>query len=213
MQLVHGGNEVGIGLEPERGDEARRPQHAQGIVNERHLGLERSAKAARDEVAGAVERVDELRLRKPERHRVDREVAPRQVGFDVVGVLDLGLAALGAVHVGSEGRDLDPGAVLLAADGPEALPLEPHAVGPVTHEPLDLVGPGVGGEVDVLVGEVEQGVPDAAADEVGLVAGRDEPPGQLLDRQVRVEERPQARRDRGHGIILATIHHFPRWVL
>ena len=84
-----------------------------------------------------------------DRHRVDGEVAPREVGLDVVGERDLGLAALRPVDLGAERGDLDPDAVLLAADGAEALPLEPHVVGPRPHEPLDDVGAGVGGDVDV----------------------------------------------------------------
>ena len=76
---------------------------------------------------------------------------------------------------------------------------------PAPHDPLDLVRAGVGGDVDValLVGrEVEKGVTDAAAHQVALVPARDEPPGQVLDRGGRVEEGPQARRNRGHTIIL-----------
>ena len=73
--------------------------------------------------------------------------------------------------------------VLPAADGPEPLALEPHLVGPVPHETLHLVRPGVGGDVDVAFlvrAQVEEGIPDAPADEEALVAGRYQPPGQLL---------------------------------
>jgi hypothetical protein len=89
-------------------------------------------------------------------------------------------------------------------------------VGPAPDQAFDLVGPGVGGEVDVAFlvrAQVEQGVADAPADEEALVPGRDEPPRQLLDGCVRVEEGPQARRDGRHGLILATIHHSTRRVL
>src|SRR5262249_46697192 len=106
----------------------------------------------------------------------------------------LGLAALGAVHLGAERRDLDPGAALLAADRAEPPALEPNVVGPAADEALDLVRPGVRGHVDVRlrVGRsVDERVPDAAADEQAR---------QLLDRRRGIEERPQARRDRGHGI-------------
>ncbi len=79
-------------------------------------------------------------------------------------------------------------------------------IGPAAHDALDLVRPGVGGDVDVPLlvrRQVEEGVTDAAAHQVALVPARDEPPRELLDRGGRVEEGPQARRDRGHPIILA----------
>ena len=63
--------------------------------------------------------------------------------------VDLGLAALGPVHLGAERRDLDAHAVLAAADGAEALALEPDRVGPRPHDALDDVGTGVGRDVDV----------------------------------------------------------------
>ena len=60
--------------------------------------------------ARPVVRVDELgpvlRIER-DRHRVDREVAPREIGLDVVGERHLRLAALGPVHVGAERRDLE----------------------------------------------------------------------------------------------------------
>ena len=100
-------DELGIGLEAELRDEPRRAQHAQRVVEERDLGRERRAQAPRREVDRAAERVDELGLGQPQRHRVDGEVAAREVGLDVVGERDLGLAALGAVDLGAERGDLD----------------------------------------------------------------------------------------------------------
>ena len=71
-----------------------------------------------------------------DRHRVDREVAAREIRLDVVGERHLGLAALGPVHVGAERRDLEALAVLLAADRAEPLALQPHGVGPAPHRRL-----------------------------------------------------------------------------
>ena len=64
-QLADRGNELGIGLEPELRDEPRRPQHAQRVVEERHLGRERRAEPPGREVGRAAERVDERRVGQP----------------------------------------------------------------------------------------------------------------------------------------------------
>ena len=127
VQLLDRGHELGVGLERERGDEPGRPHHAQRVVEERHLGLERRPETLGGQVGRPVERVDQLRIGETQRHRVDREIPARQVGLDVVGERHLGLAALGPVHLGPERGDLDAGVVLLASDGAEPLALEPHA--------------------------------------------------------------------------------------
>ena len=77
------------------GDETRRPQHPQRIVGEADLGPERRAQYPCREVRGSAERIDELGHRRAgelERHGVDREVPPRQIGLDVVGEHDVRLA-------------------------------------------------------------------------------------------------------------------------
>ena len=55
-------DELGIGLEAERRDETRRPQHAQRVVAERDLGRERRAQPARREIGEPVVRIEELGL-------------------------------------------------------------------------------------------------------------------------------------------------------
>ena len=183
MQLLDRRDKLGVGVQPESGDEPGRPHHAQRVVEEGHLGLERRPETLGGQIGRPAEGVDELGRGKTQRHRVDREVTPGQVGLDVVGERHLGLAALGPVHLGPERGDLDADAVLLAADRAEPLALEPHVIRPAPHDPLDLVRTGVGGDVDValLVGrQVEEGVTDAAAHQRALVPARDEPPGELL---------------------------------
>ena len=90
----------GIGREPELPTATAAAQHAQRVVEERVVGRQGRAEAPGREVDRTVERVDQLGLRQPERHRVHGEVAARQVGADVVGVGDLGLAALRPVRLG-----------------------------------------------------------------------------------------------------------------
>ena len=91
-----------------------------------------------------------------ERHRVDREVAARQVGLDVGGELDVGLAAVGPVGLGAVGRDLELRARPSGADGAEPLALGPQRVGPRPDDRLDLRRAGIGGQVDVAVGRVRR---------------------------------------------------------
>ena len=50
---------------------------------------------------------------------------------------------------------------------------------------------------------IEEGVADAPADQVALVPGRDEAVRERTDGRSLVEQRPQPRRDGGHGVILA----------
>ena len=75
-QLLHCRHEIGLRLEGELRQEARRPQHAKRIVEERHRRLHRRAQSVRRKVCRATERIDQLRIGQPEGHRVDREVAP-----------------------------------------------------------------------------------------------------------------------------------------
>ena len=140
-----------VGLEAERRDEARGAQHAQRVVAERDLGRQRRAQPLRREVGEAAERVDELGLVERERHRVDGEVAAREVGLDVVGERHLGLAALGVVHVGAERRDLEASAPSLTPPTvPKRWPCSHTASAQPETIALDRVGPGVGRDVDVV---------------------------------------------------------------
>ena len=204
-QLLHGDHELGHRLELELRDEARRPQHAQRVVDERHLGLERRAQPVRREVGGAREGVDELGVGQPDRHRVHGEVTAREIGLEIVGELDLGLAALGTVDLGPERGDLDDDAFLLAADGAEALSLQPHVVGPRAHDALDRIRARARGDVDVGGRTIEQRVTHAAADEEALVPRLGEQPRELLDRRRRVEVRAQSGGSVGHA------DHSRRW--
>ena len=67
--------------------------------------------------------------------------------------------------------------------GAERLALQPHGVGPAPDEVLDLLGRGVGGEVEVDVARmgarIGDGVTHRAADEIEAATGGTEPPGDL----------------------------------
>ena len=138
------------GSHPEGRHEPRGSKHPQRVVRERELGFERRVKLLRGEIAHAPERVDERPVGNRDRHRVDGEVAPRQVGFDVLRKRHRRLAMILGVDLFAKRRDLDASAVLSRADR-----AEPHAdevngpVGPPPKNPRRLVRHGVGREVEV----------------------------------------------------------------
>ena len=101
------GDDPGRRLDVELGDESRGAEHAQRVVAERDLGLERRVEHARCEVAHPSVRIDERPVGKLHGHRVDREVAPRQVGLDVVAERHRGLAVLVGVDLLAERGDLE----------------------------------------------------------------------------------------------------------
>ena len=68
-----------------------------------------------------------------------------------------------------------------AADGAELLADRPDRRGEPPQQRLDVVGPGGGGEVQVVAEPAEQRVADAAADQVQLVPGRGEQLAQPVD--------------------------------
>ena len=177
---AHGIDEIGVGHELVAGDEPGGPHHPKGIVGEGLLRRQRGPQSPVVQIGCAVERVDELRFGQGERHGVDGEVAPGQVGLDTIGVPHHRLAGVGAVHLGPVGGDLEAPVAAPGADRAEPLALGPGRVGPSGENRLGVVRPGVGGEVDVGPVEVEpeQQVSHDPADEVETVAGRGEPLGQ-----------------------------------
>ena len=201
--LDDGTRQLRHGFEPEVRDEARRPHHPQRVVEERDLGRQRGAQPVRGEIRDSPVGIDELRLGQRQCHRVHGEVAPGEVGRDVVAEGHLRLARIRVVHLGPEGGDLHPHPPALAPDGAEPLPLQPDRVGPAPDDTLDLVGAGVGRQVDVRRGPVEEGVPHAPAHEVALVPRVREARRGLLHRRVDGEERGEAGRDVGHRSIVA----------
>ena len=59
---------------------------------------------------------------------------------------------------------------LADADGAELNPGFPHRIGPLPHYLLDLLGAGIGGEVQVGTRPAQQGIPHRTADKVQLAA-------------------------------------------
>ena len=176
--------------EVELGDEPRRAQHPQRIVGERLLGRGRGVQRAGGERGEATVRVDEapvpldLATGQLDGHRVDREVAPDQVVLDRLTEGDDRVAAHAVVRVGPERGDLDGRAVPARADRPERDPRVPDRLGPALEQGEHRWWVGVGGEVEVGLLAVQQGVADAATDEVEPVSGRGEPGRELVGDRV-----------------------------
>ena len=73
---LDGGDQGGVGRQREARREARRTEHAQGVVPEGHLRVERGTQPARGQVAQPVEGVDEPHVGQVQRQGVDGEVPP-----------------------------------------------------------------------------------------------------------------------------------------
>ena len=173
-----------------------------GILAEADGGLADRADRAALDVRHAATPVEHLAPIEIVKERVDREVAAERVlvGFteDVVAadeevVLLVGLAL--AEHVGGvapERGDLDD---LAAAEEDVREPEATADDAAVAEERADVVRARARRDVEVLGATVQEEVANAAADEIGLVAGAFEPPDDL--RGVGVDRRP--RRAARHG--------------
>ena len=113
-------------------------------------GIGGRAQPARDEVLDPAGRIDQRARGHAQRHRVDREVAAREVALEGVAELDGRLAGHAVVAVGAVGRDLDLLARDPRADRAERAPDVPLGGADRLDDPQDLVGPRVRGEVEVV---------------------------------------------------------------
>ena len=148
----------GLGLygEAERGDEPVEAQHPKRVVTEGDLGIHRRAQQARPQIAETSVGIDDVRAvggleRDLDRHRIDREVAARQILSDLIGERDPRLPAVVGVHLGAESRDLVNGAAANGGHSSELLARQVEVVGPFRDDLLDGFRPGVRGEVEVRV--------------------------------------------------------------
>ncbi len=202
MHATHRRNRRLVRGEPECGHEAEEPEHPQRIVTEGDLGIEGTPQHLTDQIGQTAVRVDHLGetvrcRRNPYRHRIDREVTAGQVGDDVVGERHHRFARVVAVHLAAERRDLVDVPVADGADRPERLPGQIEIFGPRSHDLLDLVRSGVGGEVEVLFrfGTTDQRIPNRAPDQIEHLAGGAEAGGELTRGGGGVEKRFETGRD------------------
>ena len=172
--LLHGGHDVHLDVEAELGGEAGGPHDAQGVVVEGLLGADGGAQDAGAQVGQAAAGVDELEVGQAQRHGVDGEVAAGEVPGEGVAIGHLGLARADLVGLGAVGGDLHDGGALARADGAEGPAHVPGGLAPGGQDLLGLLGAGRGGQVQVVGGDAEEGVPHRPADQGDLVPGAHE---------------------------------------
>jgi hypothetical protein len=145
----HGRADLGRDGEAQLGREPGGAQDAQRIVAERTFRRPGGTQHLLPERVEAAERVGELVLGQPGRHRVDGEVPAAQVLLERRAVLDVGLARGPVVLLAPVGGDLEVVVALAQPDGAERDPDRPGLVGPAAGDRQDLIGGSVGSEVEV----------------------------------------------------------------
>ena len=161
-----------VDLEAELGGEAHRAQHPHRILAVARLRIADHAQPAALDVLHAVVIVDHRFGGRVVVKGVDREVAPRRIvgliAEDVVGEhAAVRVDRLRAVGRGAVGRHLDRLRAKHHVHQPEAAADDDGAA----EMRLDLLGRGVGGDVEVLRRHADQQVAHGAADDVGMVPG------------------------------------------
>ena len=171
---------VGFDLELERRGESDGADHPQRVLLEPGRRIADGAQDAGSRIERPAVRVDQrgrLARAPAPGHRVDREVAARQVGFDRIAELDpMGTPEVGVVVVGPEGRDLEMLAVAPDGDRPELV-----LVDGVGEELDDLLGQCLRGEVPVGRDAPEDDVAQRTADDVRRVTGPPDRRQQVVD--------------------------------
>lgn len=174
---LDGGGGGGVEGEVEAGGEADGAEETEVVFGKAAVGVADGTEDAGGKVGDAADVVDDLGGRGVGgwcgggegvfEEAVDGEVATEGVFFGG-GEADLvGAAAVGVGAVGAEGGDFDLVAAVTDENDAEG---GADGLG-VAEEFADVGGGGGGGDVVVFGGEVEKGIADAAAGEVGGVVG------------------------------------------
>ncbi|MFO0634735.1 MAG: hypothetical protein U0168_17970 [Nannocystaceae bacterium] len=164
-------------VEVEPRGELHRTDHPHRILAEAQPGIADGADHPRVEVGHAVDEVDDLLGLDVEEQAVDGEVAPARVVFDAAPLVVGGdqrivfaLLRRGAKRAGLDDLRAEEhvGELEAAADDPA-----------VAEQTADRLGRGARRDVEVLGAPPQVEVSDAAADEIGLVAGLQQPADDL----------------------------------
>ncbi len=176
-----GGDDFGVGGESAEGfpgggfdgkaeldGEADGAEEAETVFGKAGEGIADGADLLGCEIGLALDVVEEFIFEGIEKHAVDGEVATLSI-FLGGGESDGGGAAtveVGAVE--AEGGDFKNVVVEAEADDAEGFAL---GVGGFGEKGLDLVGGGRGGDIDIGIGALEEGIADATSGVNGDVAG------------------------------------------
>ena len=177
-------------------DEPGRAQHPERIVAEGHLRIQGRVQDLRRQVLHTTERIDELPVGQPHGHRVDREVPPGQVVFDVFGERHRRLAVGGVVDLLAERGDLHLAVALERPYRPELHAHQVLPIGPPPEDPRGVRGGCVGCEVIISArGQpAEDEVANHATHQIQLVAGGVESLAELRSQRVYIHP--------GHGVTI-----------
>ena len=159
-----GGRRLNREAEPRR--EANRPHHPQVVFAEPEIRLADRPDDSPLEVAPPAHIIEEPMVRYVVKHPVDGEIAPVRVAFFVGGTNRVGMSPVAVGAVFAELRHLELPVVHPHAHHAE---LRSHRDG-FLEEALDGFGRRVRGDVPVLRGGAEQGVPHAPARQERAVA-------------------------------------------
>ena len=167
----HGGQGRLLDVEPELGREAQRAEGPEPVLAEALHGVAHRAHEAAAEISFAALGVEELSFEEVVGHGVHGEVAAPEVLLDGRGVLDVvGMAAIGVIGLGAEGRHLDLELLPKNRDGAVLDPRRHDAAVELDH----LFGPGIRGNVEVAHGPSEEIIAHRPPDEVGFLPGGSE---------------------------------------
>ncbi len=174
----HGGDHVRCHREAELRREPGRAHHAQRIVREGVMRGPWRADRARRQVDQPAEVINEGQVGQPHRHRVDGEVPPTEVATEGVTEVDLRLARLRVVLLGSVGRDLHLTAMHPSTDRAEPDPDVPRGLREALEEGQHRLGASIGREVQISLRRrgqpAEQGIANRPTDEGQLMPRRRE---------------------------------------
>ncbi|MCW0422840.1 hypothetical protein NB713_000783 [Xanthomonas sacchari] len=169
---------AGLDLEIELGRQAHRTQHAHRVLAVALLGVADQLHQPRLHILEAADVVAHREVLDGVVQGVAGEVAAHRIVLDAAvdvvadqaAVVHLAVAAA-VVDVGAEGGDLDDLAAVDHVGQAEAAADQAT----VAEQLLDLLGGGVGGDVEILGLDLDQQVADRAADQVGAEAGLAQP--------------------------------------
>jgi hypothetical protein len=176
-----GGDDFGIGGKSAKGfpgggfdgeaeldGEADGAEEAEAVFGKAGEGIADGADLLGSEIGLALDVVEEFIFEGIKKHAVDGEVATLSILLGG-GEGDGGRAATVKVRaVDAEGGDVEDVIVDAEADDAEGFAL---GIGGFGEEGLDLVGGGRGGDIDIGIGAVEEGIADATSGVNGDVAG------------------------------------------
>ena len=169
---THGVEGLGFDFKLELRGKACAAHHSQRVIAERVFWLAWGAKHAIHEVSKPVERIDKNLLGQPQRHRVDGEIASKQIGGEVFAKSNLGLAAIYRILVGAIGRDFDLVVANSSADCAKFAPDIPVGIDDRLDYCQNLVWGSRCGEIEVWRVPTEKGVANRATYQGEFVTGR-----------------------------------------